>query len=334
MTGRAGFNRGPFIFHTHALSPNMIKVQDLTKQYAGRTAVDHVSFEVEPGEIVGFLGPNGAGKSTTMRILSGFMPPTSGRAAVNGYDVYHQSIEVRRSVGYMPEMAPLYTDMRVKEYLRFRAELKGLSGKALRHRVGEVMDLCAVTDVRRRLIGNLSKGYRQRVALADALVHNPPLLILDEPTNGLDPVQIRQVRELLRSLRPAHTILLSTHILQEVEAVCDRVVMIHQGKIRAVDTPDNLTRKLRAASLVQIELQGDGELLTLLETLPGVRKATQDNELDGWRFISLRVEARHDVREALAEMAMIQKWKVRELHRQLPSLEDVFVELAASEPVK
>jgi ABC-2 type transport system ATP-binding protein len=312
----------------------MIEVQDLTKQYAGRTAVDHVSFKVEPGEIVGFLGPNGAGKSTTMRILSGYMPPTSGRATVNGHDVFHQSIEVRRSVGYMPEMAPLYTDMRVKEYLRFRAELKGLSGKALRLRVGEVMDLCAITDVRRRLIGNLSKGYRQRVALADALVHKPPLLILDEPTNGLDPVQIRQVRDLLRSLKPAHTILLSTHILQEVEAVCDRVVMIHQGRIRAVDTPDNLTRKLRAASLVQIEMQAEGDVLGLLDALPGVRKATLDTELDGWRFISLRVEAKHDVREALVDLALRQKWKIRELHRQLPSLEDVFVELAASEPGK
>lgn len=312
----------------------MIEVQDLTKQYAGRTAVDHVSFRVEPGEIVGFLGPNGAGKSTTMRILSGFMPPTSGRATVNGHDVYHQSIEVRRSVGYMPEMAPLYTDMRVKEYLRFRAELKGLSGKEMRFRVGEVMDLCAITDVRRRLIGNLSKGYRQRVALADALVHKPPLLILDEPTNGLDPVQIRHVREVLRSLKPAHTILLSTHILQEVEAVCDRVVMIHQGRIRAVDTPDNLIRKLRAASLLQIELQGEGEVLSQLETLPGVRKATEDSGADNWRFISLRVEAKHDVREALMEMAMTHKWKIRELHRQLPSLEDVFVELAASEPGK
>lgn len=312
----------------------MIEVQDLTKLYAGRTAVDHVSFRVEPGEIVGFLGPNGAGKSTTMRILSGFMPPTSGRATVNGHDVYHQSIEVRRSVGYMPEMAPLYTDMRVKEYLRFRAELKGLSGKAMRFRVGEVMDLCAITDVRRRLIGNLSKGYRQRVALADALVHKPPLLILDEPTNGLDPVQIRHVREVLRSLKPAHTILLSTHILQEVEAVCDRVVMIHQGRIRAVDTPDNLIRKLRAASLLQIELQGEGEVLSQLETLPGVRKATEDSGADNWRFISLRVEAKHDVREALMEMAMTHKWKIRELHRQLPSLEDVFVELAASEPGK
>jgi len=312
----------------------MIDVQDLTKQYAGRTAVDRVSFRVEPGEIVGFLGPNGAGKSTTMRILSGYMPPTSGSVRVNGHDVYQDSIAVRKSVGYMPEMAPLYTDMRVKEYLYFRAELKGLSGKALRLRVGDVMEQCAITDVRRRLIGNLSKGYRQRVALADALVAQPPLLILDEPTNGLDPVQIRQVRELLRSLRPTHTILLSTHILQEVEAVCDRVIMIHQGAIRAMDTPDNLTRKLRAASLVQIEMQAQGDYITDLEALPGVRKATQDSELGGWLQISLRVEAKHDAREAVMDLALRKNWKIRELHWQLPSLEDVFVELAASEVVK
>jgi len=312
----------------------MIEVQDLTKQYAGRTAVDHISFKVEQGEIVGFLGPNGAGKSTTMRILAGYMPPTSGRAAVNGHDVFHDSMEVRRSVGYMPEMAPLYADMKVKEYLRFRAELKGLRGSDMRKRVGECMDLCAVTDVRRRLIGNLSKGYRQRVALADALLHRPPLLILDEPTNGLDPVQIRHVRELLRSLRPAHTILLSTHILQEVEVSCDRVVMIHQGRIRAIDTPTNLTRQIRAASLVHVELQGKGDITAKLEALKGVRKATQEFADGPWLCYSLRVEARYDVREALMDLATTQGWKIRELHRQLPSLEDVFVELAASAPEK
>jgi ABC-2 type transport system ATP-binding protein len=310
----------------------MIDVQDLTKQYAGRTAVDRLTFQVEPGQIVGFLGPNGAGKSTTMRILSGYMPPTSGRATVNGHDVFHESIAVRKSIGYMPEMAPLYTDMKVKEYLRFRAELKGLSGREMRQRVGEVMDLCTITDVRRRLIGHLSKGFRQRVALADALLHKPPLLILDEPTNGLDPVQIRQVRDLLRSLKPAHTILLSTHILQEVEAVCDRVLMIHHGRILANDTPDHLTRGLRAASVVQVELQAKGDdVLTQIESLPNVRKAVQDGEENGWRMISVRVEANQDVRESLMDLALKQAWKIRELHRQLPSLEDVFIELSAAD---
>lgn len=310
----------------------MIRIENLTKTFGRNTVVDNLSFNVERGEVLGFLGPNGAGKSTTMRILSGYMPPTSGRATVNGHDVFHESIAVRKSIGYMPEMAPLYTDMKVKEYLRFRAELKGLSGREMRQRVGEVMDLCTITDVRRRLIGHLSKGFRQRVALADALLHKPPLLILDEPTNGLDPVQIRQVRDLLRSLKPAHTILLSTHILQEVEAVCDRVLMIHHGRILANDTPDRLTRGLRAASVVQVELRAGGDdVLAKIEALPNVRKATQDGEESGWRTITVRVEANQDVREPLMDLALKQGWKIRELHRQLPSLEDVFIELSAAD---
>jgi len=312
----------------------MISVQDLTKQYAGRLAVNHISFEVQPGEIVGFLGPNGAGKSTTMRVLSGYMPPSSGSVKINGYDVFRDSLEVRRSVGYMPETAPLYTDMKVKEYLRFRGELKGLKGRDMRRRVGEVMDMCSVTDVRRRLIGNLSKGYRQRVALADALLHQPPLLILDEPTAGLDPVQIRQVRELLAGLRPKHTILLSTHILQEVEQICDRVIMIHHGKLLANDTPVNLMQKLRALHQVQVEVQGKGQILTDFESIPAVRKISEELKDGEWSRFTLRVEPGHDVRETVMNLATTKGWKIRELHRQLPTLEDVFVELAASEPIK
>jgi ABC-2 type transport system ATP-binding protein len=307
----------------------MIDVQNLTKQYAGRTAVNNISFQVEPGEIVGFLGPNGAGKSTTMRILSGYMPATSGRALVAGFDVFHQSLDVRRSVGYMPEMAPLYTDMKVKEYLRFRAELKGLGGLTMRKRVGEVMELTGINDMRRRLIGNLSKGYRQRVALADALVHRPKLLILDEPTNGLDPVQIRQVRDLLRNLKSKHTVLLSTHILHEVEQTCDRVIMIHQGRIRANDTPENLTSQLRSTTLLHLELEGVGNLAEKLAILPGVRKTNEEKLLaHPWRRFTLRVEPGHDVRDAVLDLALKEKWRVREMHRQLPTLEDVFVELS------
>jgi ABC-2 type transport system ATP-binding protein len=309
----------------------MIHVHELTKQYAGRTAVDRLSFDVEAGEIVGFLGPNGAGKSTTMRILSGYMPPTSGMAMVDGHDVFRESLEVRRKVGYMPEMAPLYHDMRVKEYLHFRAELKGLRGRDLRHRTGEVMDLCAVTDVRRRVIGNLSKGFKQRVALADALIHRPKLLILDEPTNGLDPTQIRGVRELLRSLREQHTILLSTHILHEVEQTCDRVIMIHEGKIQACDTPRNLTRSLRATSLVHVELQSATDVAKELESLPGVRKVMTSKTDKGWRAYALRVESQTDIRESVLDLATSKGWRIRELHRQLPTLEDVFVELAAAD---
>ncbi|MBK8091249.1 MAG: ATP-binding cassette domain-containing protein [Verrucomicrobiaceae bacterium] len=309
----------------------MIDVQNLTKQYASRTAVDGISFHVEPGEIVGFLGPNGAGKTTTMRILSGFMPATSGRAEVAGFDVFRHSLEARRVVGYMPEMAPLYVDMKVKEYLRFRAELKGLSGRHMRQRVGEVMELCGIGDVRRRVIDNLSKGYRQRVALADALVHEPKLLILDEPTNGLDPVQIRQVRELLRELRNKHTVLLSTHILQEVEQACDRVVMIHRGRILADDTPINLAKKLHTTTSVRLELESaDAQAVAKLEALSGVRKCTEE-AANGtpWRYLTLRVEPGSDVREAVQAVATQSGWKVRELHRELPTLEDVFVELAS-----
>ncbi|MDB6140485.1 MAG: type transport system ATP-binding protein [Verrucomicrobiaceae bacterium] len=309
----------------------MIHVSNLTKEYAGRVAVDDISFDVQPGEIVGFLGPNGAGKSTTMRILSGYMPPTSGLAMVGGHNVFEDSLAVRRLVGYMPESAPLYLDMRVKEYLHFRGALKGLSGKDLRVRTGEVMDICGLIDVRRRLIENLSKGYRQRVALADALIHRPPLLILDEPTNGLDPTQIRHVRELLRGLRPQHTVLLSTHILHEVELTCDRVIMIHHGRIKACDTPRNLTRGLRAAGTVYVELQGGKDIGKQLDDLPGVRKVVAEKADGPWQAYSLRIESNTDVREAIQELAMKQQWRIRELHRKLPTLEDVFIELAASD---
>jgi ABC-2 type transport system ATP-binding protein len=293
--------------------------------------VHDLTFRVEPGQVVGFLGPNGAGKSTTMRILAGFMPQTSGTAKVNGFDVFHESIQARRSIGYMPENAPLYLDMRVKEYLQFRGALKGLSGRTLRKRTGAVMEACALTEVRRKVIANLSKGYRQRVALADALISAPPLLILDEPTNGLDPNQIRHVRELLRSQREKQTILLSTHILSEVEITCDRVLLLHHGKLRADDTPQNLVRKLRVASDVTVEIRGKGNIEEELNRITGVRKVTEEPMETGWRRFLIRVEARADIREIVAETALKNQWQIRDLHRDLPSLEDVFAELTSSE---
>ena len=309
----------------------MIEVENLCKSYVGRAAVHDLTFRVEPGQVVGFLGPNGAGKSTTMRILAGFMPQTSGTAKVNGFDVFHESIQARRSIGYMPENAPLYLDMRVKEYLQFRGALKGLSGRALRKRTGVVMEACALTEVRRKVIANLSKGYRQRVALADALISSPPLLILDEPTNGLDPNQIRHVRELLRSQREKQTILLSTHILSEVEITCDRVLLLHHGKLRADDTPQNLVRKLRVASDVTVEIRGKGNIEEELNRITGVRKVTEEPMETGWRRFVIRVEARADIREIVAETALKNQWQIRDLHRDLPSLEDVFAELTSSE---
>ncbi len=218
----------------------MIEVANLTKRYAGNTAVRDISFTVGQGEIVGLLGPNGAGKSTTMRILACFLPATSGTVRVAGLDVFADSQEVRRRIGYMPENNPLHPEMRVREYLKFRARLKGLSGKRTRERVGVVMEQCGLTEVSHRIIGQLSKGYRQRVGLADALVHEPELIILDEPTIGLDPHQIRAVRQLIKDLGQAHTVLLSTHILPEAEMTCNRMLIMYEGKIRAAITPDDL----------------------------------------------------------------------------------------------
>jgi ABC-2 type transport system ATP-binding protein len=309
----------------------MIEVENLTKTYVGRTAVDGLTFSVKPGEVVGFLGPNGAGKSTTMRILAGFLPPTSGTARLNGFDVFHQSVKARQCLGYMPENAPLYLDMRVKEYLQFRGQLKGLHGKELRKRMGEVMDACVLTDVRRKIIATLSKGFRQRVALADAIISRPPVLILDEPTNGLDPNQIRHIRDLLQAYRAEQTILLSTHILSEVELTCDRVLLLHKGKLRADDTPKNLVRRLRVARDVQVEIQAEGTPEETFASVTGIRKITEERVDGSWRRFTLRVEARGDIREALSDLALKKHWPIRELHLEQPRLEDVFVEMTSGD---
>src|SRR5271167_1500887 len=239
----------------------MIEVSNLTKRYAGRTAVADISFTVARGEIVGLLGPNGAGKSTTMRILSCFMPATSGTARVAGFDVFHQSDETRKRIGYMPENNPLYPEMRVREYLKFRARLKGLGWRKSRERVATVMEQCGLTDVGRRIVGQLSKGYKQRVGLADALVHEPELIILDEPTIGLDPHQIRAVRQLIKSLAQKHTVLISTHILPEVEMTCSRVLIMLNGRILAADTPENLRRLMAGSSQIIAEIGAPADTL-------------------------------------------------------------------------
>src|ERR1700741_3002577 len=231
----------------------MIKVENLTKRYPGQTAIQDLNFEVDTGEIMGFLGPNGAGKTTTMRILASFLPPTSGRATVAGYDIFTQSLQARAHLGYMPENVPLYNDMRVNEYLDYRAALKDVPHRRVAERIGDVKELCGLREVEKKMIGTLSKGYRQRVGLADALLAEPDLLILDEPTIGLDPNQIRQVRELIKNLGKQHTILLSTHILPEVEMTCSRVIIINQGKIEASDTPENLVGQIRTSGTIRLE---------------------------------------------------------------------------------
>lgn len=304
----------------------MIKVKNLTKRYGGVTAVDGIEFEVERGEIVGFLGPNGAGKSTTMRMLTGYLPPTSGRAEVAGYDIFKDSLRAREHIGYMPEHVPLPQDMRVNEYLRFRAALKGVPGRRIKERLSDVCDLCNLKDVERKLIGALSKGYRQRVGLADAMIHEPELLILDEPTIGLDPNQIRQVRELIKNLRRHHTILISTHILPEVEMTCSRVIIINQGKIEASDTPENLRARLSSQGDVVVEIKPSDSAAAAakLRGLPEVTNLSSHPAGEWTRFI---LEVEGDPRAAIHELAVRESWPLRELSRRDVTLEQVFAEV-------
>ena len=311
----------------------MIKVENLTKRYAGHTAIRDLSFEVGQGEIMGFLGPNGAGKTTTMRILAGFMPATSGRASIAGFDVFEQSLQARSRLGYMPENVPLYNDMRVTEYLDYRAALKGVPHRRIAERVGDVKELCGIRDVERKLISALSKGYRQRVGLADALLNEPDLLILDEPTIGLDPNQIRQVRELIKNLGKQHTILLSTHILPEVEMTCSRVIIIHKGKIEACDTPENLLAQIRQAGGVLVEAKtGNDDGVEELKKISGVRDVMAERE-DDWKVFHLRVESGLDVREEIFKLAATRHWTLRELSQRRATLEDVFVEITHSDQI-
>ena len=311
----------------------MIKVENLTKRYAGHTAIQDLSFEVGKGEIMGFLGPNGAGKSTTMRILSSFMPATSGRASIAGFDVFEHSLQARAHLGYMPENVPLYNDMRVTEYLNYRAALKSVPHRRIAERVGDVKELCGLKEVEKKIIGTLSKGFRQRVGLADALVHEPDLLILDEPTSGLDPNQIRQVRDLIKNLGKQHTILLSTHILPEVEMTCSRVIIINRGRIEACDTPENLLGRIRTAGGVTVEAKvGNDDGAEELRKISGVRDVTASTDGD-WQVFALRVEANTDVREDVYRLASERRWTLRELSQRRATLEDVFVEITHPDEV-
>jgi ABC-2 type transport system ATP-binding protein len=306
----------------------MIEVRQLTKSFARHQAVKGIDFSVEPGEIVGFLGPNGAGKTTTLRMLTGYLPPTSGSARVAGFDIFRQSLEARKRIGYMPENVPLYDDMRVREYLKYRATLKGLSNRDARRRVNEVIEICGLEAVRRKMIRVLSKGYRQRVGLADALVHEPELLILDEPTNGLDPNQIRQIRDLIKKLSEKHTILLSTHILHEVEMTCGRVIIIDGGRIKAQDTPQNLVAGMRAAGRVHAEVAGDPAVIApALQRLDHVKRVTHEALVDDWAHYEILVDSGTDARERIHELVSQYGWPLRSLHRKDATLEDVFVEL-------
>lgn len=306
----------------------MIEVHKLSKCYGRHIAVNNASFSVAKGEIVGFLGPNGAGKTTTLRMLTGYLPPSSGSASIAGFDIFRQSIEARKRIGYMPENVPLYDDMRVREYLYFRARIKGLSNRAARVRIAEVVDICGLDTVRKKMIKTLSKGYRQRVGLADALVHQPDLLILDEPTNGLDPIQIRQIRELIKNLALQHTVLISTHILSEVEMIADRVVIIDSGKIKAADTPKNLISQMRTAGKIYLELKAPVDLVTSqIANLANVKKVFSEEMNEGWFRYTIWVDSGADVRQAIYSLAIRYQWLMRSLFHYEATLEDVFVEL-------
>lgn len=310
----------------------MIQVENLTKRYAGRTAISDISFEVEAGEIVGLLGPNGAGKSTTMRILAGYMAATSGTVRIGGYDVFHEPQEVHRRIGYMPENNPLHLDMRVKEYLKFRARLKGLGWRRSRERVATVMEQCGLTDVARRVIGQLSKGYRQRVGLADSLVHEPELIILDEPTIGLDPHQIRSVRRLIKSLGGSHTVLISTHILPEAEMTCNRMLILYEGRILAADSPENLQRHMSSNSQVIAEIAApEEELRDCWMNMPEIAQFDVVPVDEGYLRCSLTPQNGLDLRPRVAALAQEHGWVLRELTRSRHSLEDIYVQVTRPE---
>ncbi len=310
----------------------MIEVQHLTKRYGRVTAVDDVTFRVERGEILGFLGPNGAGKTTTMRVLTGYMPPTEGRAVVAGFDISEQPVEAKRRIGYLPETPPLYPEMTVQEYLDFVAKIKGVAAAERAARVRGVMEKTRVTDVATRHCGKLSKGYRQRVGLAQAILHNPDVLVLDEPTAGLDPKQIIETRELIKGLAGDHTIILSTHILPEVSQTCQRVVIINKGRVVAEDTPENLTARLRGTETLYIQVEGgEGQVAGMLQKVPGVTRvaiADQHRAAIGYEVDSARGQ---DVRRELARAVVGAGWGLLELRAVHMSLEEIFLQLTTEE---
>jgi len=311
----------------------MITVKELTKRYAHTTAVNQISFEVARGQIVGFLGPNGAGKTTTMRMLTCFLTPTAGTATVAGYDILENPIEVKKRIGYLPETPPVYPEMRIGEYLAFVGQLKGLSGAELRTRIGYSCERCAIADVRDKIIGKLSKGYRQRVGLAQAIIHNPDVLILDEPTAGLDPKQINETRDLIKSLAGDHTIVLSTHILPEVSQTCEQVIIINRGRIVATDSVSNLQNRAKSGESVLVEVAGRNGALDSsavrrkLEQVPGVLRVV--NKVDGQNRTIFEVESGRDItiRGDLARAVVESGWDLNELRTAALSLEEIFLQL-------
>ena len=310
----------------------MIEVQHLTKRYGPFTAVDDVTFSVGSGEILGFLGPNGAGKTTTMRVITGYMPATEGSVTVAGHDVFSAPIEAKKRTGYLPETPPLYPDQTVRDYLTFVARIKGVAGREVRGRVDEVMKRTHVADMASRHCGKLSKGYRQRVGLAQALIHNPEVLVLDEPTAGLDPKQIIEARQLIKELGGNHTVVLSTHILPEVSQTCHRVVIINKGKVVAIDTPDNLTARLRGSEtmFLQVHAPGGG-VAEALSGVPGVTRASATPGQNGLVSLEVDSERGRDIRRELSALVVGRGWGLLELRPMRMSLEDIFLSLTTED---
>lgn len=311
----------------------MIEVNGVTKYFGNFPAVTDISFSVENGEIVGFLGPNGAGKSTTMKIITGFLPPTDGTATVAGYDVVNESLDARRHIGYLPETAPLYTEMTVREYLGYMGRLRGMSSDKIKSRTDEVVSLCRLEDYRDAIIGKLSKGFRQRVGVAQAVIHEPDVLILDEPTIGIDPIQVVETRQLIKDLGGEHTLIVSTHILPEVSQICERVIVIHEGRIVAIDEPGNLARTLIGSERVDLQIKGpQQDVLKTLRSVDGVGNAARIN-IERGEIPRYRVESElgREVRAALAKAVVEADWELHRLEAVVMSLEEIFLRLTTEE---
>ena len=307
----------------------MIEIKELTKYYGLKKAVDNISFNVDKGEILGFLGPNAAGKTTTMRVITGYLPATSGTASVDGFDVFENQIEVKKRIGYLPENPPLYMEMTVLSYLKFVAKIKGIPAKEVKGKIDRVLDICSIGNVSHRVVGKLSKGYKQRVGLAQALIHEPEVLILDEPTSGLDPIQINEVRELIKDIAHDNTVILSTHILPEASKMCQRIIIINEGKLIAVDTPENLRNRMSNASQLQLKVEGPADkIIEKVKTVAGVNDIKFDDDEN--KFV-VESELNRDIRKELAKVIVDNNWGLLELRPVDISLEEIFLKLTTKE---
>ena len=310
----------------------MIQASQLTHYYGPQPAIEEVNFGVKRGEVLGFLGPNGAGKTTTMRILTGFMPPTQGKVTLAGFDVVEQSLEVRRRIGYLPETVPLHTEMAVTSYLKYMGTLRGMPARQIKRRVGEVIDVCRLQDYHRTIIGKLSKGFRQRVGIAQAILHEPEVLVLDEPTIGIDPIQVVETRRLIQELGKEQTVVLSSHILPEVNMICERVLIIHEGKIVAEDTPGNLAQRLQGSDQLQVEIGGPvAEVLAVLRRVNGVTEVTHQTQQRGRNLFTVKVDRGRDLRDEISRAVVSNGWSLLSMQLVSMSLEDIFLRLTTHE---